>query len=144
MDFIISFIKSMSVISVILAAVWMLMPMDGVKSSFKYVIGVFTLSAIISTFASGEKINFNFDFSATETTTETTAQTLEKETLTITIEELLKKEGIEFEKVEIITDICPDDSIHITKAKVWLVNEDDLKAAKNKVFIETGLELVGG
>ncbi len=144
MDFIISFIKSMSVISVVLAAVWLLIPKGGMQASFKYVMGLFTIAAIISAFSTAGDFTLpNLKIDTEKLTAETYAN-IENETLRFAIEKLLTKEGIEFKKVEIITDIFEDNSIHITKAKVWLVYDHYFEEAKTKVFNETGITLVGG
>ena len=140
------FVKNMSVISVFLAGIWLLVPRGSMMRSFHFVIGLFTLMTIISSFTSVPIKSEDFDFSKTYSEEYLTkAATLDKTALEYAISELLAKNLIECKKIEIITDISDDESIHITKAVAELADEADFKKAAEMVLNQTGIPLeLGG
>lgn len=144
MDNILNIIKALSVISVVSAAIFLLLPKGTMTVSFKYAMGIFTLSAIISAF-SFSSLNAELpEFSSVQTAVYGSSQNIDIQTATFVIEKLLTDAKIPFEEVTVITDNSEAECINITKAKVRLVCDEDIRKATELVLKETGITLVGG
>ena len=145
MDFILSVIKTLSAISIITAALWVIMPRGALEGSFKYAMGIFALSAIISVIiTSPADFTVNLNSEKVDTAILANTNNINTNTLQFAIEKLLYDEGIDFKKVEIITDKNGTDSIEITKAIIYTKNITDLEKAKAIIKNETGILAVGG
>ena len=137
------FVKILSAISVLLAALWLIAPRGKSAGGFKYAMGLFVISVIISTinvsaFTLPESLPTNTSASATET-----AKRLSSGTAVYVIESLLEKCDIKFGEIRIITDNSEIDSINITKAYVELAPKDFERAAEI-IKKQTGIILVDG
>lgn len=146
MDWFENFVKTMSVMSVFLAGIWLLVPRGSVMRSFRFAIGLFTLTTIILSFTSIPIGNIGVDFSNTDKNQYiTTANDLNEASLEYAICRLLDENFIRYRKVEIITDNSEAESIHITKAVAELVDKSDFQRAAETVFNQTGISLeLGG
>ena len=138
-----NFVKVLSVTSVVLAALWLVVPKGKSANIFKYAMGLFVISVIISTIkASSFKLPENFP-SADQKVTTTTAENLSNQAATYVIAKLLKKCNINFGEIRIITDNSDSSGINITKAYVKLSKEDFLVASEI-IKNQTGIILVDG
>lgn len=145
MDFILSVIKTLSAVSIITAALWVIMPRGALEGSFKYAMGIFALSAVISVIiTSPADFTVNLNSEKVDTAILANTNNINTNTLQFAIEKLLYDEGIDFKKVEIITDKNGTDSIEITKAIIYTKNITDLEKAKAIIKNETGILAVGG
>lgn len=145
MDFILSVIKTLSAISIITAALWVIMPRGALEGSFKYAMGIFALSAVISVIiTSPADFTVNLNSEKVDTAILANTNNINTNTLQFAIEKLLYDEGIDFKKVEIITDKNGTGSIEITKAIIYTKNITDLEKAKAIIKNETGILAVGG
>ncbi len=146
MQWFLNFIKTMSVLSVFLAGIWILVPRSSTMKSFRFAIGLFVVAGIISCFTSISVNDFETDFLNTENKEYiTTANFLDKVSLEYAINKLFTENSIKCKKIEIITDKSSDDSIHITKAVAYLLNDDDYERAARMVLNQTGIPLeLGG
>lgn len=145
MDFILSVIKTLSAVSIITAALWVIMPRGALEGSFKYAMGIFALSAIISVIiTSPADFTVNLNSEKVDTAILANTNNINTNTLQFAIEKLLYDKGIDFKKVEIITDKNGTDSIEITKAIIYTKNITDLEKAKAIIKNETGILAVGG
>ncbi len=145
MDFVLSLIKTLSAVSVITAALYIIMPSGALEGSFKYAMGIFALSAVVSLIISSPAdytVNFNIDDSESAITTN--ANELNTKTVKKVIEKLLNDNGINFKKIEIITDKSDPNNINITKAIIYVSNQNDLEKAKIIIKNQTGITAVGG
>lgn len=144
MDAFINFVRVLSVSSVVLAALWMLIPSGNSAQMFRYAMGIFIISVIVSTlgmsFSNPPEIpsfaDYKDDISAAESITNSTAEYV--------IEQLLTDCNIKFKEVEIITDNSVGSDIHITKARVELQNAEDFNRAAEIVKNQTGIILIYG
>ncbi|MBE6761890.1 MAG: hypothetical protein E7551_06345 [Ruminococcaceae bacterium] len=137
------FAKILSVTSVVLAALWLVLPRGKSANGFKYAMGLFVISVIIS-------ILGGLDFSLPEklqtsnsTTVTNTAQSISNDTAVYVIENLLKKCNIKFGEIQIITDNSENSDINITKAYVELEPKDFERAAEI-IKNQTGIILTEG
>ena len=138
-----NFVKVLSVTSVVLAALWLVVPKGKSANIFKYAMGLFVISVIISTIeASSFKLPENFP-SADQKVTTTTAENLSNQAATYVIAKLLKKCNINFGEIRIITDNSDSSGVNITKAYVKLSKEDFLVASEI-IKNQTGIILVDG
>lgn len=138
-----AFAKILSVTSVVLAALWLVVPKGKTAQIFKYAMGLFVISIIISTVTASQfKLPENL-LSADTNTITTNAQNISKDTAIYVIEELLKKTNIKFGEIRIITDNSDNSSINITKAYVELDSKDFNRAAEI-IKNQTGIILVDG
>ena len=138
-----NFVKVLSVTSVVLAALWLVVPKGRAANIFKYAMGLFVISVIISTIkASSFKLPENFP-SADQKVTTTTAENLSNQAATYVIAKLLKKCNINFGEIRIITDNSDSSGINITKAYVKLSKEDFLVASEI-IKNQTGIILMDG
>lgn len=145
MDFILSVIKTLSAVSIITAALWVIMPRGALEGSFKYAMGIFALSAVISVIiTSPADFTVNLNSEKVDTAILANTNNINTNTLQFAIEKLLYDKGIDFKKVEIITDKNGTDSIEITKAIIYTKNITDLEKAKAIIKNETGILAVGG
>ena len=145
MDFILSVIKALSAVSIITAALWVIMPRGALEGSFKYAMGIFALSAVISVIiTSPADFTVNLNSEKVDTAILANTNNINTNTLQFAIEKLLYDEGIDFKKVEIITDKNGTGSIEITKAIIYTKNITDLEKAKAIIKNETGILAVGG
>lgn len=137
------FAKILSVISVVLAALWLILPRGKSANGFKYAMGLFVISVIISTIGA---LDFSLpkNLQTPKTTTATnTAQKLSNDTAVYIIESLLKKCNIKFGEILIITDNSNSSDINITKAYVSL-DPKDFEMAAEIIKNQTGIILVDG
>lgn len=146
MQWFLNFIKTMSVLSVFLAGIWILVPRSSTMRSFRFAIGLFVVAGIISCFTSIPVNDFESNFLKSENKEYiTTASYLDKVSLEYAINKLFTQNSIKCKKVEIITDKLSDDSIHITKAVAYFENDADYKRAAQMVLNQTGIPLeLGG
>ena len=145
MDFILSVIKALSAVSIITAALWVIMPRGALEGSFKYAMGIFALSAVISVIiTSPADFTVNLNSEKVDTAILANTNNINTNTLQFAIEKLLYDKGIDFKKVEIITDKNGTGSIEITKAIIYTKNITDLEKAKAIIKNETGILAVGG
>lgn len=145
MEFILSLIKTLSAVSVITAALYIIMPSGALEGSFKYAMGIFALSAVVSLIISSPAdytMDFNIDKSKSAITAN--ANELNTKTIKLVIEKLLNDNNINFKKVEIITNKLADDNINITKAIIYTNNQTDLEKAKIIIKNQIGITAVGG
>lgn len=143
MEWFLSLIRTLSVVSVVLAAVWMLVPKGGMEKSFRFVLGVFALGAVVSAVC-GPAMKVEFDLERYEKEYAETAESISAANAEFVIGKLLESESIFFKNITPITDKSADGSIHITKAAVELYREQEWERAAALVLQETGIELVGG
>lgn len=142
MDFAFSFLKTVSALSVVLAALWFLVPKDSAGNIFKYAMGIFAISVVISTFNVTVK-NPEKEIPAVNTDSViNNAQRLSNETVKYVLEELLYKCNIKFNKIDIITDNSDSSDINITKARICFENEDDYEIAEEIIKKQTGIVLI--
>lgn len=143
MEWFLSIIRTLSVVSIILAAVWMLMPKGGMEKSFRFVLGVFALGTVVSAVCS-PMLEMPFDWAESVASYSETATSISAVNTEFIIGKLLEKESIFFKNITPIMDKSEDGSIHITKAAVELYHEQEWERAAALVLQETGIELVGG
>ena len=136
------FVKILSVVSVLLAALWLIAPKGKTEKMFKYAMGLFLISVIISTFNSSFTLPENLPAMATATQSDT-SQRLSYDTAKYVIEELLKKCNIKFGEIQIITDNSKGGGINITKAHIEL-SQNDFERASEIIKNQTGIILVDG
>ena len=137
------FVKILSVTSVVLAALWLVLPSGKSANSFKYAMGLFVISVIISTIkVSDFEMPKDFPSANLENLT-TTAENLSSKAAVYLIEELLKKCNINFGEIRIITDNSDESDINITKAYVEL-SPKDFAVAAEIIKNQTGIILVDG
>ena len=136
------FAKILSITSVVLAALWLIAPRGKTAQSFKYAMGLFVISVIISTLnVASFSLPENLSVSSQAVTN--TAEKLSNDTAVYVIEDLLEKCNIKFGRIEIITDNSDSSDINITKAYVELAAEDFIRAAEI-IKNQTGIILVDG
>lgn len=136
-------IKGLSVLSVVTAAAFLIIPKGTGTDSFKYAVGIFTLAAVLSFFAELPD-NFNLPAITTASVTSNKARDIDIATTQYLIETLLNKAGIKFKEITVITDKSDDSGIFITKARVKLINEGQFDLAAEIIKNQTGIILVGG
>lgn len=146
MQWFINFIKTMSVLSIFLAGIWILVPRANTMRSFRFAIGLFVIASIISCFTAIPVNTIESDLLKTESKEYiTTANFLDKVSLEHAINKLFSENSIKCKKVEIITDKSSDNSIHITKAVAYLEEKGDYPKAAEQVLKQTGIPLeLGG
>ena len=138
-----NFVKVLSVTSVVLAALWLVSPTGKAANMFKYAMGLFVISVIISTLkVSSFKLPQNFPSANSEVTT-STAENLSNQAAAYVVGQLLKKCNINFGEIRITTDNSGESGINITKAYVKLSKEDFLVASEI-IKNQTGIILVDG
>ena len=137
-----NFVKILSITSIFLAALWLIAPKGKTAQSFKYAMGIFLISVIISTFNVSFTLPENMPAGATVSPADT-AERLSTDTAIYVIQELLKKCNINFGEIRIITDNSEDRDINITKAYVEL-SPNDFKRAAEIIQKQTGIILVDG
>ncbi len=138
------FIKILSAASIVLAALWLISPGGKSAELFKYAMGLFIISVIISTFKT-MSINLpSLDYFKKDNTATATATAICDDITAYTIETLLEKCNIKFKKVQIITDNSNASGIDITKAYVEFYDNNDFKTASEIIEKQTGIILVDG
>lgn len=143
MEWFFSLLRTLSVLSVVLAGIWMLAPRGSMEKSFRFSLGIFVLGAIMT--AIFQPINISFpNIENTEPVYYKSSQCIAKVDTEYIVRKLLEKESIFCKKITLIEDNSADGRIHITKAAVELYNEDDSKRAADILMRETGIEMVGG
>ena len=140
-----SIIKSLSAISLVLAALWLIIPKGKFLKDFKYAIGIFLVSSLISLFITiPDNININVDLDTKNDTVVANAENINNNTAQFVIEQLLEDAKIKFKKIEIITDKSYLDNIDIIKAKLFLEDENDFARAAAIIKAQTGITVTGG
>jgi len=143
LNFIVVFVKILSVTSIVLAALWLLVPEGSSQQLFKYAMSLFVVAIIVSTFEVAFSSNSQEDFApkntsfVSDTVTEITASTTE-----YVIEQLLEQCNIKFKEVTVITDNSNGSDINITRAYVELQNSNDFERAAEIVKNQTGIILL--
>ena len=137
------FAKLLSITSVVLAALWLIAPKGKTAQMFKYAMGLFVISVIISTVSTASFTLPELSTTSTINSITDTAENLSNDTAVYVIENLLKKCNIKFGEIKIITDNSDPDSINITKAYVELDTADFSRAAEI-IENQTGIILVDG
>ena len=130
------FLLSISAVSVIMAAVWLLIPKGSMQKSVKYALGIFALVGIISAFG-------KIEISLPEVTETSKGAELSYDIAVASaeraVENSLIKNNISAKKVTAVTDNLKSDSINITKVVLELESDKDFEKAAELVFSETGL-----
>ena len=142
----IAFVKTLSVVSVVLAALYMLTLKGKMEKSFKYVIAIFTVAAIVGAGVGlfGKGATTVFGTSNSEYNYYNYTKNIDSATAEYIIGELLNSNGIEFWEIDVITDILDDGSIDIIQAEVVLKNSKDFERAADLVLKQTGICLSEG
>lgn len=142
MNFILSFLGTLSVVSVVLTALWFLIPKGTAENTFKYAMGVFVIWIVISTF-NISALNPPKEIPAVNTNSVIDrAQSLSEETAEYIIEDLLNRCNIKFKEVGIIMDNSDSSDISITKVRVDFLNKEDFNLAYEIIKKQTGIVLV--
>ena len=142
MEFIATFLRAISVSSVVLAAIWFIVPSGNTEKIFKYAMGIFIISVIISAFnISFIKENYEFPVINTNSVI-VNAEKISVETSKYVLETLLNKCDIKFKEVEVFMDNQDSSDINITKARVDFINADDFNIAAEIIKKQTGIILV--
>lgn len=136
------FAKILSITSVVLAALWLIAPNGKTAQIFKYAMGLFVISVIISTLGVAS-FTLPENPSVTTKAVTNTAEKLSNDTAVYVIENLLKKCNLNFGEIRIITDNSDSQSINITKAYVEL-DPADFSYAAEIIKNQTGIILVDG
>jgi hypothetical protein len=127
---------------VVLAAIWFIVPSGNSEKIFKYAIGIFIISVIISTF----NVSFTkeiYEFPAINTSgVIVNAEKISIETSKYVLETLLNKCDIKFKEVEVFMDNEDSSDINITKARVDFANAEDFNIAAEIIKKQTGIILV--
>ncbi len=131
------FMLSLSSVSVIMAAVWLLVPEGSMEKSMKYALGIFAVVGIISAFG---KIGISLPEISAQYTGTQPSYSIETATAETAIEDVLRKYNIPVKKVTAVTDISGSDSINITKVVLELENDKDFDRAAELLELETGLK----
>ncbi|MEE1026026.1 MAG: hypothetical protein U0L55_03350 [Acutalibacteraceae bacterium] len=146
MEYLISFIKILSVTSVIIAAIWLIMPKGATGEFLKYAMSLFVIAVILSAVGSFE-LKFDTDYTPAEksqTLPTQVAKDLSNESAKYIIEKLLYDCQIKFKEVRIITDNSDSSNINITKAEIYLKNDSDFLRAAEIIKNQTGITAVEG
>ena len=146
MEYLISFIKILSVTSVIIAAIWLIMPKGTTGEFLKYAMSLFVIAVILSAVGSFE-LKFDTDYTPAEksqTLPTQVAEDLSNESAKYIIEKLLYDCQIKFKEVRIITDNSDSSNINITKAEIYLKNDSDFLRAAEIIKNQTGITAVEG
>ena len=146
MEYLISFIKILSVTSVIIAAIWLIMPKGATGEFLKYAMSLFVIAVILSAVGSFE-LKFDTDYTPAEksqTLPTQVAEDLSNESAKYIIEKLLYDCQIKFKEVRIITDNSDSSNINITKAEIYLKNDSDFLRAAEIIKNQTGITAVEG
>ena len=139
--FMLQFIKTLSAASVFLAAVSLISPSGNAAKSFKYAMGLFLISVIISTLNKNVVTLPEVSLADNGQAITQTAEAVSNGTAAFVVESLLEKCNIKFKKVEIITDNSENSNINITKAYIDFVNPEDFEKAKEIIKNQTGIIL---
>lgn len=131
------FMLSLSAVSVIMSAAWLLLPEGRMEKSMKYALGIFALAGIICAFG---KISLSLPGLETKFSSAQISYNIETAAAETAIEEVLEKSNIPVKKVTAVTDISGSDSINITKVVLELENNKDFYRAAELIRLETGLE----
>lgn len=131
------FFTSVSAVSVILSAAWLLVPKGSMEKSMKYALGIFVTAALVISFG-----NIDIEFPDIESNYAEAygPVAIETETIETVIQNILEQNNIKTEKVTAVTDISSGESINITKVVLELENKEDFNAASEIIMSETGLE----
>ena len=138
------FIKILSAASIFLAALWLISPGGKSAELFKYAMGLFIISVIISTIKTMSVNLPSLEHFKTDNTATATATAICNDVTAYTVESLLEKCNIKFKKVQIITDNSNSSGINITKAYVDFYDSNDFKRASEIINNQTGIILVDG
>ena len=137
------FAKILSITSIVLAALWLIAPRGKTTQSFKYAMGLFVISVIISTINISAFPILKIPTLNTASAVSDTAEKLSKDTAVYVIATLLDKCDIKFGEIQIITDNSNDSDINITKAYIELAPADFARATEI-IKNQTGIILVDG
>lgn len=137
------FAKILSITSIVLAALWLIAPRGKTTQSFKYAMGLFVISVIISTINISAFPILKIPTLNTASAVSDTAEKLSKDTAVYVIAALLDKCDIKFGEIQIITDNSNDSDINITKAYIELAPADFARATEI-IKNQTGIILVDG
>lgn len=139
MDFVIDFVKVLSLASVVLAALWLIVPKGYSARLFKYAMGLFMVAIIVATL-NISALDFKLSMPSLDTEASVNvAARLTNSTAVYVIERLLNECGIKFKEVNIITDNSAGSDINITKAYIELVNDGDFERAAEIIKNQTGI-----
>lgn len=142
MDYITGFVKILSVSSVVLAALRLIVPKGNSDAIFKYAMGIFIISVILSSVNiylknPPEMPTLSESFEVTER-----GEGLTNSTTEYIIEQLLNKCNVKYKEVRIITDNSADTGINIIGVKVDFVDEKDFEFAAEIIKNQTGITLI--
>lgn len=142
MSFFIGLAKTLSVVAVVLAALWMVVPKGYSAALFKYAMGLFMVAVIISTL-NVSAVDFGlpaFSYNTADATH--TAERISNSTAEFVIENLLNRCNIKFKEVVVFTDNSDPSDINITKAAVLFYDNKAFNSAAEIVKNQTGIFLV--
>lgn len=140
-----SIIKALSALSLVLAALWLIIPKGKFLKDFKYAIGIFLVASLFSLFITvPDNINFNVDLDTKDDSIVANAENINNNTTQFVIEQLLEDAKIKFKKIEIIMDKSYLDNIDIIKAKIFLEDKSDFARAAAIIKAQTGITATGG
>ena len=142
MNLVTSFLSTISVASVVLTALWFLVPKGATENNFKYAMSVFMIFIIVSTISSAVKKPENKLPEINTAQAVAKADLLSAETVEYIIESLLDKCNIKYKEVVIIMDNSDSADINITKARIEFANEKDFPMAAEIIKKQTGIVLV--
>lgn len=143
MQTVIELIKTLSVISVVLAAVWMLIPKGSMEKSLKYALSMFVTAAIVAAVMTALQRGFVLDEIPTVAKTDVikSAGDISEVTAEYIIAGLLDEAGIKYRKIDVTMDILDDSGISIIKATAQLQNRAEAERAAQIVWEQTGIRL---
>lgn len=142
MESILSFFGTLCVASVVLTALWFLVPKGATENIFKYAMGIFLISVIVTTFKVALKNPFDDLPTVNTDSAMIKAQSISASTTEYVLKDLLERCNIKIEEVAVIVDNQQHSGINISKARIEFVNDDDFFIAKEIIKKQTGIDLV--
>lgn len=145
-----SVITLMCMVLIITGIFSILVPKSNMDKVIKFVITLFFLSGIVIPIAKGQ-FDFSFEYSdfkldkvnaSVTDNTKNTITILSEKKLENTSKQILNKNNIECKKVDMDIHILEDDSIDITKFKIYLPRTEqiNLKKAQDLILKEVGIK----
>lgn len=126
MSYLTEIVAAFCVVCVFIGALFMLCPEGKLSKSVKYVLSLVFLVSVMSVAGMGRgKINFDFNFNQP---VNLQTEQIDNLNLRLGVEELLRKNGINFEEIEVFTDKLENGGISINKV---IIRSD---CEKEKIF----------
>ena len=143
-----NFLMSVLGISAVLTLSGILFPKGTTEKTFKYAVGIFALVAVISSVQNIGFKDFNiFDETALNSVSSEyneNSLNIKKAAVEKSLEELLKKSGISFEKICIYADISENGSININQVEIICPSDEEFKKASDIIQSATGVTQIKG